>query len=111
MILIDPFNGDSKLLTSGPTSQISLCCHSASTQLSVMVDDRLWYGQPVQIHVLGQFTQLVHVLHLAAKLCTDDRLEEVVDNSDEIGGMNDEERLDILLVPPVSHLLLTPWWK
>ena len=34
----------------------------------------------------------------------DDGLEEVVDNPDEVGGVDNEEGLQVLLVPPVQDL-------
>ena len=34
----------------------------------------------------------------------DDRFEEVIDNTDEVGGMDDETAFQVLLVPSIKDL-------
>lgn len=41
-------------------------------------------------------------------LSPDDRFEEVVDDSDEAGGVDDEAGLQVLLVPPVHDFVQAP---
>ena len=89
-----------------------------------MFSDRFGDGQSLQVHKLTQFTQLIYIpgqkrfyikymtninnvevwfckslLDLPSKLDTDDGLEEVVDDFDEVGGVDDETGLQVLSVP------------
>ena len=90
-----------------------------------LLGDWFWDGQPLQVHKLAQFTQLIYIpmekgvkyaymlhnfslvifcrllnlLDLPSKLDTDDGLEEVVDDFDEVGGVDDETGLQVL---PIS---------
>ena len=45
------------------------------------------------------FCRLFNLLDLPSKLDTDDGLEEVVDDFDEVGGVDDETGLQVLPVP------------
>ena len=45
------------------------------------------------------FCRLLNLLDLPSKLDTDDGLEEVVDDFDEVGGVDDETGLQVLPVP------------
>ena len=45
------------------------------------------------------FCRLLNLLDLPSKLDTDDGLEEVVDDFDEVGGVDDETGLQVLSVP------------
>ena len=45
------------------------------------------------------FCRLLNSLDLPSKLDTDDGLEEVVDDFDEVGGVDDETGLQVLPVP------------
>ena len=42
---------------------------------------------------------MVHLLNLPAKFDTDDGLEEVVDDFDEVGRVDDETGLQVLPIP------------
>ena len=86
-----------------------------------LLGDRFGDGQSLQVHKLTQFTQLIYIpgeqkfnikyinnveqrccknlLDLPSKLDTDDGLEEVVDDFDEVGGVDDETGLQVLSVP------------
>jgi len=51
---------------------------------------------------------LVHILNLPAKFDTDDGLEEVVDDFDEVGWVDDETGLQVLPIPSIEDFVETP---
>ena len=48
---------------------------------------------------IGCLLLVVHLLNLPAKFDTDDGLEEVVDDFDEVGGVDNETGVQVLPVP------------
>ena len=56
------------------------------------------YVQSIIIHYFKQWFWN-NLLDLPPKLDTDDGLEEVVDDFDEVGGVDDETGLQVLSVP------------
>ena len=55
------------------------------------------------------FCRLFNLLDLPSKLDTDDGLEEVVDDFDEVGGVDDETGLQVLSVP--EHEKIAKVWQ
>ena len=60
----------------------------AELGLVVIVSHHLRYLDVLYVHKWGQFLQVVHILNLPSKLCTNDWFEEVVDNSDQTCWMD-----------------------
>ena len=48
---------------------------------------------------------MLNLLDLPSKLDTDDGLEEVVDDFDEVGGVDDETGLQVLSVPEYEKIV------
>ena len=57
--------------------------------------------------VYNQYSLFCNILlDLPSKLDTDDGLEEVVDDFDEVGGVDDETGLQVLSVPGHKEIFL-----
>ena len=67
-------------------------CTVLGVQVAMHNSQHLWYN----------------LLDLPAELDTDDGFEEVVDNLDEVGRVDDEAGLEVLPVSSVQHLVEAP---